>query len=245
MHLNACAFDLGNTLVNDSELHSRALADLSGWLSRRASISSRPALIDAYREVVHSDTLPFQSHTFGELSYFEKTFRLMGVENVSSSEALQVYRRYVMKRTRRDGTVVRAFRFLKSRGIKTALISNESSKRVEAYLNETRSGDLFDAIVVSQNAGTEKPRPEIFQIALKRLGVQASQTAMFGDNEVADGACKELGMLFVQVIGYKDEHWQWEEGTSFRPDYVLQRVTARSLRKLLREVERVRTQKGP
>ncbi|AQK41251.1 Haloacid dehalogenase-like hydrolase (HAD) superfamily protein [Zea mays] len=46
----------------------------------------------------------------------------------------------------------------------------------------------FDAIVVSSEVGYEKPSPEIFNIALDQIGVEASKAIHVGDDETADMA---------------------------------------------------------
>ncbi|AQK41249.1 Haloacid dehalogenase-like hydrolase (HAD) superfamily protein [Zea mays] len=63
----------------------------------------------------------------------------------------------------------------------------------DAALRELKdAGDLelfrFDAIVVSSEVGYEKPSPEIFNIALDQIGVEASKAIHVGDDETADMA---------------------------------------------------------
>ena len=76
---------------------------------------------------------------------------------------------------------------------------NVSKDRVGVYLGITEHG----------NVETEN---EIFEIALNRLGVDASDAVMVGDSEEADGAARELGCGFVLV----DPLPTWE-----RPDGLL------------------------
>ena len=72
--IKACAFDLGNTLINDTQLSKAATIDMGQWLFNKSLIQSRESFIDTFESVNHSTDKPFISHTFGELEFFEKTF---------------------------------------------------------------------------------------------------------------------------------------------------------------------------
>ncbi|WP_158882331.1 HAD family hydrolase [Amycolatopsis anabasis] len=56
-----------------------------------------------------------------------------------------------------------------------------------------------DAFVLSFEVGAIKPQPEIFRLAIDRLGVPAEETLMVGDSEEADGGARALGCAFALV----------------------------------------------
>ena len=65
-------------------------------------------------------------------------------------------------------------------------------------LDRAGLASLMDAVVVSEEVGFRKPRPEIFRAALDRLGVSAAETLHVGDNLAADvGGAAALGMPSV------------------------------------------------
>ena len=74
---------------------------------------------------------------------------------------------------------------LKSRGIILGLISNVEQDMTETM---TRLGlpSWLEIIVTSQDANAVKPRPEIFQEALRRAGVQPSEAIYVGDQYQVD-----------------------------------------------------------
>jgi putative hydrolase of the HAD superfamily len=74
---------------------------------------------------------------------------------------------------------------LKGRGLTLGLISNVEQDMVQTL---TRLGlpAWLKVIVTSQDAGTGKPRPEIFRLALKRGGVKASEAIYVGDQYNVD-----------------------------------------------------------
>ena len=69
--IKACAFDLGNTLINDTQLAKAATLDMCQWLFNKSLIQSKEAFIATFENVNHHTEKPFISHTFGELEFFE------------------------------------------------------------------------------------------------------------------------------------------------------------------------------
>ena len=55
-------------------------------------------------------------------------------------------------------------------------------------------------LVTSDEAGKEKPYKDIFKLALKKLGLKASEVIMLGDNEVKDlQGAEKLGIDTYRV----------------------------------------------
>jgi HAD superfamily hydrolase (TIGR01509 family) len=70
-----------------------------------------------------------------------------------------------------------------------AVVSNfDYSPTALAILEAAGVRDLFAAIVVSDQVGWRKPRPDIFHHALKAAGVEAAQTLFVGDKAELDVA---------------------------------------------------------
>ncbi|XP_062191754.1 uncharacterized protein LOC133895452 isoform X2 [Phragmites australis] len=85
--------------------------------------------------------------------------------------------------------------------VKLAVVSNFDT-RLRKLLKDLNVSDMFDAIVVSSEVGFEKPAPDIFKIALNKIGVEASNAVHVGDDETADKAG-------ANAIGL--ECWLWDE----------------------------------
>ncbi|MGQ9631436.1 MAG: HAD family hydrolase [bacterium] len=234
--IRACAFDVGNTLSDDARLVEEVISDLAAWLRGKGAIPSERDFIDAYMRANYSTFKPFISHTFGETSFFEDAFAELGVSGISPDEALAHYRDLMAARFLPDPCVIRAFRFLRSKGIKIAILSNERVARVDVFVERTGIRKFLDAIVVSEEVGFEKPDPEIFRAASRRLGVPCPEIAVFGDNEIADGGGKRLGMKFVLVAAHKNPRWGWEVGEAVRPDYIIRRIDEDEMRRCLEAI---------
>jgi putative hydrolase of the HAD superfamily len=231
--IKACVFDLGNTLINDSLLSKSATEEMSRWLHERGFIASREDFLATFQRINYGTSKPFISHTFGEAEFFQKTFDELGVKAISAEEALETYRRLLMERIEPDPGIAEAFTFLRDRGIRIALLSNERAIRVDAYLEKTMLRPFFDAIVVSESIGVEKPDRRIFEEVLTRLNIRGDEAAMFGDNQIADGASKEQGFLFVLVTAYLNREWVWEEGQPYPPDHVMGKITPAEMAEFL------------
>lgn len=87
---------------------------------------------------------------------------------------------------------------LSAHGIKTAVVSNIAFDLRPCFT--ARGWNRFvDEYVLSYEVGAIKPSEEIFRAALDRLGVDAVDTVMVGDSEVADGGAATLGCRFELV----------------------------------------------
>jgi HAD superfamily hydrolase (TIGR01509 family) len=87
---------------------------------------------------------------------------------------------------------------LHRQGIRTAVVSNIAFDLRPAFASIGAIDDI-DEFVLSFEVGAVKPSPEIFRIALSRLGVRATDALMIGDSEEADGAARALGCRFELV----------------------------------------------
>ena len=96
---------------------------------------------------------------------------------------------------------------LKGRGMILGLISN-IDRDINLLVTELRLQKLIQVAVTSREIGFNKPHPEIFQAALKRAGVQASEAIFVGDQYRIDviGA-NQAGMkgVLLDRNGYYEE----------------------------------------
>ena len=103
--------------------------------------------------------------------------------------------------------VVPALTDLKGKGLLLGLISN-IDRDITSLLTELGLPSLLQVVVTSQDVGFNKPQPEIFQEALRRAGVQASEAIYVGDQYQIDvGGANKAGMKGVLLDrgGYFEE----------------------------------------
>jgi len=75
---------------------------------------------------------------------------------------------------------VPALRLIKGRKLVTGLISNVGQE-IDSYCRELGFQPFLDYKVTSFEVGYDKPRPEIFNLALDKAGVKASESIFIGD----------------------------------------------------------------
>ena len=93
--------------------------------------------------------------------------------------------------------------FLRANGIRTAIGTAGTKNAVETLLETTGIGHTIDAISTVEDAGiSTRPKPIIFSVAAKRLGVGHSEAAIVGDAD-ADMEGGKIGNfgLNIQVLG--------------------------------------------
>lgn len=87
-------------------------------------------------------------------------------------------------------------------GLQLGIISNIiSSSFVPHIVKEYGVDQFMDVIICSSDVGVRKPSPKIFEIALERLGLQASEMAYVGDTisrDVRGAQAAHLGLM-IQI----------------------------------------------
>jgi HAD superfamily hydrolase (TIGR01509 family) len=122
---------------------------------------------------------------------------------------------------------------LRDRGFRLASVTNRGYSGPD-FWEEVRQlgfGELFETVVVSCDVGYMKPHPRIYEVALDRLGVEAPECLMVGDNLRADvEGPKTLGMMAVwrkppaaaeAVEATADER---ETEGPVKPDYAIDQI---------------------
>ena len=231
-NIAACAFDLGNTLMNDVALTQASLAEMGNLLAGRGLVAFPEHFTESYLKHYTQPMPAFTSRTFGEVQFFRDTFRELGIQ-MAPEEALALYRSIVARRMDYAPGVREAFEEVRRRGLLVSLLSNERTARIDALLEHTESRKLFDDVVVSEAVGAEKPDLSIFRIACERLRIEPEGLLMFGDNDIADGACKQLGARYVRVSAFYSKKWYWEAGSTYEPDFIVDAVAPEPVGSLL------------
>ena len=96
---------------------------------------------------------------------------------------------------------------LKGRGLILGLISNVE-KDMTAKLNELGLPSWLDVFVTSQDTEFSKPQPGIFQEAMKRAGVQPSESMYVGDQyqvDIVGAAGAGMKGILIDRGGYYEE----------------------------------------
>ena len=87
--------------------------------------------------------------------------------------------------------------FLKKKGIKTALVTNNSRKNLDFLLNKFQLS--FD-FLLSREAGLWKPSGTPFVFALQNLGIEKSECCVIGDSHFDVKAAEDAGIKKVFML---------------------------------------------
>jgi putative hydrolase of the HAD superfamily len=88
-----------------------------------------------------------------------------------------------------------ACRALAAGGLRLAVVSNWDVGLLER-LHALGLAELVDAVVTSAEAGAPKPAPNIFELALARLGATAERTVHVGDSDADAEGAHAAGLRF-------------------------------------------------
>jgi HAD superfamily hydrolase (TIGR01509 family) len=170
MPYKAILFDLDDTLY-----------DLRSYWRRRLG----QALDDVLTRYPHFDRDELMRAAIAEKVYIEKLpafLRARGVEDEALiASAHDVFGRDWFTRLELYDDAVHTLAALRPR-YKLGLVTNGPSRTQRPKIEQFKLADHLDLLVVSEEVGVAKPNPAIFEIALDRLGVEASETLFVGDS---------------------------------------------------------------
>lgn len=84
-------------------------------------------------------------------------------------------------------------------GLKTAIASSSSREWVMDHLERFGIADRFDTVVCKDDVTTTKPDPELYELALERLGVRSEEAIGLEDSTNGIRAAKAAGLFCVAV----------------------------------------------
>ncbi|AIF69330.1 2-haloalkanoic acid dehalogenase [Palaeococcus pacificus DY20341] len=106
--------------------------------------------------------------------------------------------------------VLEVLKALREKGYHVGMITDSDNDYLRAHLEALGILELFDSITTSEEAGFYKPHPKIFEVALKKAGVEGDEAIYVGDNPLKDCAgARQLDMMSVLLDkkGEKRELW--------------------------------------
>ncbi len=176
--LKAICFDLDHTLF-DRELAMRHY--LESWLERHGH-EQEPALVTRALEVDRAGYAPrrvFNQWWAGEM--------LERGEVMTMDAFWQDFKQHLSAELAPDSEVSTLLRDLAAR-FDIALVTNGGAENQRAKITALELDEIFSDthIIVSDEVDSWKPEPEIFHIALRRLGTKPEETLFVGDDPAHD-----------------------------------------------------------
>lgn len=210
--ITSVLFDLDNTLIDRSEAFRRLFGhwydtlpapdrppDREAFVSRMARYGIGYAPIpEIYEEMLEVWLGSFPSLDAAEEAHFAMMPEVVGLHPNTE-------------------TMLKGFR---DKGIPVGVVTNGGTETQWGKLRKTGIADLVTACVVSQEFGSWKPDPAVFNHALHLIGADAESTLFVGDNSEHDilGA---IGVGMRTAWMCLGREWEIE---SARPDHILNAV---------------------
>lgn len=135
------------------------------------------------------------------------------------NEALEVFRKYYLEHiadyTRPYDGITDVINELKSKGCKTAVVSNKTHVAAQAVVKDF-FGDIFDIVVGKMEEFPPKPEPDSLLYAIKTLGVEKSDCIYIGDSDVDVLTAHNAGIECIGVTwGNRDEDVLLKSGAEY------------------------------
>lgn len=95
---------------------------------------------------------------------------------------------------------------LRSRGLVCAAVSSASADDIAGLLRAAGVADLMEYVVSADDADHSKPDPDVVQLALERIGVDAAEALMIGDTpyDVEAGARAGVPVVALRCGGWSE-----------------------------------------
>jgi len=218
MPIKGVLLDLDNTLYDYDAAHKPALNASIGWLSEKLQLP-HDTVLGAYKTArsqinkelaglgaSHSRLLYFQR--INEILGYNPAFTVLGAE--------QSYWNVFLDHMKfRPGAV----EFLDSiEDLPIAIVTDLTAQIQFQKLIHLRIEHRFAAVVTSEESGAEKPDPKIFNLALKKLGVEACDACVIGDNwkkDILGGINLGMRSFWLKQDEYNDANELAVEFESF------------------------------
>jgi len=196
-------FDYGHTLVwfpHYREIQLISVQNVQRRL-RALGVSVKTSRIQALiEEYAHRR----KNQRVGIDAEFREILSGLGVARYNEDDLHQIieshWRPYVQDARARMGAK-NLLNYLKSKGYKLGIVANIWSGGMNPALEKLGLDRFLDTMIASVDVGYQKPEPEIFQLALKRLELGVQETIMIGDNPSSDiQGAHNLGIRTVRLM---------------------------------------------
>lgn len=192
--IEAFIFDVDGTLIDSNDFHARAWQKAFGEFGKNFSFEQiRPHIGKG------ADTL---------LPSFLNKKEIEEIGDPIADRRGEIFGDEYLPQVKAFPKVRELFQRIKTAGKKIALASSSNEDEVEAYKKIARIEDLVDDATSADDAKRSKPKPDIFQAALKLLGNPAPETILVvGDAPYdAEAATKaELKIVGVLCGGFSEK----------------------------------------
>lgn len=133
--------------------------------------------------------------------------KLPSLEKEISAFRKKLFHREYMDRIVPFADARRLLERMRERGLRISIATSSEKEDLQAFKLLLKIHDLVEEDATADDAEHAKPEPDIFQVALKSLGVEASEALALGDTPWDVEAARKAGVgtVAVQTGGWRRE----------------------------------------
>jgi len=174
-NIQACVFDAYGTLLDVNSAAERCRDDLGDQADALAEIWRAKQLQYTWLSSLMGRHRDFSDITGLGLDYALETLGLNDAAlRAKLMDLYQVLDAYP--------EVPQMLAALQGAGLKTAILSNGTPQMLAAAVNAGGIGDHLDDVISIEDVGVYKPAPEVYQLAVDRLGVAKDHICFLSSN---------------------------------------------------------------
>lgn len=213
----ALLMDLDDTLTKSSKLYDKALRFASDFLAEKYTLNKERFFEIAYiKDTLVRKNFPSVHTRHSRILVFRTALEEIGTKYdlYALPDAEDIYWTYFRQHIEVYEGVYSALKLIRDAGIKTAIVSDGG---LSLRIRKAQQAGLLpyvDDLFASEEVIFEKPFSAIFTLALSRLGVEASQTVMIGNNYKNDIQGAQLVGITAGLFDPKEDgHVEGQDGT--------------------------------
>jgi HAD superfamily hydrolase (TIGR01509 family) len=199
---SAMLIDLDNTIYPYNISHKNALNRCEERFTLLFPNSNFTLEYNTARSMVHA-RLNGQAAMHSRLLYFQQMFDIVSGRNRSdlSLEFEELYWDAYLESMCPDNGILQILNVAEELSIQICVVTDLTAQIQHKKLIKLGLQHKIKYLVSSEEAGVEKPHPFIFELALGKMGVKASDAVMIGDSETRDiiGA-KNCGIHAIHYV---------------------------------------------
>ena len=190
--IKAILFDMDGVLIDAREWHyqslNKALQLFGKGISRQDHLDNFDGLPTRRKleRLSSNRSLPHELHEF--------------VNDLKQKHTFHIVNEHCHPNFRHEYALSK----LKSEGYKLALCSNSIRKSVDLMMELSNLSQYFDTTLSNEDVTNPKPDPQIYQLAMEKLGVNADQCLIVEDNDNGIRAATGAGGFLLHVQSPQD-----------------------------------------
>jgi 2-haloacid dehalogenase len=193
--IRACVFDAYGTLFDYASAAAGCRDALGDKIDRLTTLWRDKQLQYTWLRTLAGRHADFWQVTGDALDF---TLETLGIEDRSLRERLM----HLYLTLEPFPEAIQVLQRLKAAGLKTAILSNGSPIMLKAAVDHARIGECLDLVLSVEEVGVYKTHPDVYQLAIDRLGIERTAISFQSSNAWDAYAASAFGMRVVWCNRY-------------------------------------------